>query len=872
MNDKKNYDRKIDNENKAYEITLETTNKDLNKEKEKEEKNNINTPKLILDSNEKETKEDSHKRQDINSIKQNKYKDNNKNNSKNNSKKKINNNILKDINTTTKKNDNNKSKEKIVTLIKDKDNQNNIRRKLIKTNHKLNIREKTKSRRAIKSNKKPSKLINYNNFKRRKQMEITPNLKNVKYNSKKLINKRINNSKILRKKYSSKGSINKQKFSYKKSVYSSNINNTIDDSDIPKKYKLHFNFHKLNLSSMNNSKRPSSVAKNNIKLNSFETSKTKNNKKNKEYIYDINSSVKKNNKNINNNNIKKYGIKFNLLHKKNLKEINRNLKNKRYNDYLKTEISEKGKNLLKLKGIKKMKLPNIDSLNNGNNTNIKIIDNTKEDNDNIDTNINKNYNIKTNVKKINNNKLFQKNNESNLKGNSEYIIRTFDKEKHDSFFKHNLNKYSKISGNLNKNYLKNIEHKNTIDLEDKIHKINIDISTNLGCIKNNNINNSNNNNEHHNSKKNNIALEKKKPIINKIDMLKKDNIYINIDVNNKKLIPKDNLNDKHYNIKEIDNIIKTEPSKKPSRSSHKNINSNEKEKDDDDNNNKYIKIKMNPTNPNKIASRKNQKINKKNNIPKNLNKSLNSSIFNSLIKNPFVQSESTNFNTINQSSNNTNTNIQQGGNNINKKINNNKNSHKIIKNSKKKPCVTIRNTVINFNMIDSGFILESLNRKKDIKKKSNIIGPNNSVNRIQNNHLYGLCNKFNSNNLIPNINNNMQGGISIKTKTINVNNHNNLHFNSKKMLNCGEKYNMKKNKKISNIRTTKFINNHDKIHMKFNSMRLEDFNGLKSKKKTLNNININKIGNLHNSKQKHFNTVSNEEIINYNENNNSNRK
>ena len=118
----------------------------------------------------------------------------------------------------------------------------------------------------------------------------------------------------------------------------------------------------------------------------------------------------------------------------------------------------------------------------------------------------------------------------------------------------------------------------------------------------------------------------------------------------------------------------------------------------------------------------------------------------------------------------------------------------------------------------------------------------------------------------------MQGGISIKTKTINVNNHNNLHFNSKKMLNCGEKYNMKKNKKISNIRTTKFINNHDKIHMKFNSMRLEDFNGLKSKKKTLNNININKIGNLHNSKQKHFNTVSNEEIINYNENNNSNRK
>jgi hypothetical protein len=114
-----------------------------------------------------------------------------------------------------------------------------------------------------------------------------------------------------------------------------------------------------------------------------------------------------------------------------------------------------------------------------------------------------------------------------------------------------------------------------------------------------------------------------------------------------------------------------------------------------------------------------------------------------------------------------------------------------------------------------------------------MIGTNNSVNKLQNNHLYGLCNKFN-NNLMPNINNNnIQGDISIRTKTINVNsnnNNNNMHFNSKKLLNYGDKY-MKHFKKISNIKTKKFINNHDKIHMKFNSMRLEDFNGLKTKKK-----------------------------------------
>ena len=66
-------------------------------------------------------------------------------------------------------------------------------------------------------------------------------------------------------------------------------------------------------------------------------------------------------------------------------------------------------------------------------------------------------------------------------------MRTFDKEKNDRFMKNNFNKYSKISGNLNMNLLKNIEHKNTIDVDDnKNHRINIDISTNIGCRKINN--------------------------------------------------------------------------------------------------------------------------------------------------------------------------------------------------------------------------------------------------------------------------------------------------------------------------------------------------------------------------------------------------
>ena len=136
-------------------------------------------------------------------------------------------------------------------------------------------------------------------------------------------------------------------------------------------------------------------------------------------------------------------------------------------------------------------------------------------------------------------------------------------------------------------------------------------------------------------------------------------------------------------------------------------------------------------------------------------------------------------------------------------------------------------------MIDSGLFLASLNRKKDSKKKNTIINQNNSVNRLHNNHLYGLCSKFN----------------------------NNLHFNGKKV----ENY-MKTFKKIKTINNKKFIDNCDKIHMKYNSMRLEDFYGLKGKKKNINVINTNKIGNtsnnnkLTNNEQKHYNTISNEDF------------
>ena len=122
---------------------------------------------------------------------------------------------------------------------------------------------------------------------------------------------------------------------------------------------------------------------------------------------------------------------------------------------------------------------------------------------------------------------------------------------------------------------------------------------------------------------------------------------------------------------------------------------------------------------------------------------------------------------------------------MNKKLN----EKNTLNSNKKKPFVSIRNTVINFNMIDSRLLLASLKRKKNGKKISNDMVSNVSANKLQNNHLFGLCNKFNSNislnnnnnQLISNINNNKIDNYTMKTKTINVNNLN------KKIFKYGEK-------------------------------------------------------------------------------------
>ena len=735
-----------------------------------------------------------------------------------------------------------------------------MRRKLIKNNNKVNIRERTRSR-PFKSNKKPSKIIKNNNFKRRiilrkKEDIINQNLKNIRYNSKEIIRKRVSFSKDIRKRYSSKGKLKKQNLYDKINSYSNNINNTIDDVNLPNKLKMHFNLHKINISYFNNSKKALSVARQNMKLASFELSKLKKETKKFEIFYRNNTdSNKRNNRNFSNNR-NQNRKKFNLFYRDYLKEIkisskknNKYLENEYKNKILKTEISkEKEKNILDMKGIKKMKLPNIktETINNAN-ANIIIIDNTKEEENKNNDKIINNYNAKTNVKISNNNTIFKKVKESNSSGNSEYIIKTFDKDKNYYFKKQNLNKYNRISVNQNMNNLKKIEHKNTIgEKEDKNLGIKLDISTNLGCTQKNNNYSTFTNKDKNQSKKKMNKNENKTTIIKDIEMPKKDNLNIETDLNNNK---KSFITYKNNIFKDLEHSLNTESRKNPTKTNKNNLNKNEK-----GSKNKISHKKLVPNNPIKISNhRKNQKNNKKQNIPKILNKTSNSSNFNSFIKNPFIPTEPTTYNTNNHSI--TNTSIIPRG-TSNKKINNNKHSQKTLKNNKK-PYVTIRNTVINFNMIDTGLILESLNKKKKGKKRISKIDQNNSFSKLHNNHLFRLCNKYN-NNLIQNINNsNIHGDISIKIKTINVNN--NLQFNSKKN-NYGDKV-IKCFKKNNN----KYISEHDKFHMKFNSMRLEDIHGLKKNKKNIIKINtnsniINNDNYLINAGKSHYNTINNEGI------------
>ena len=281
---------------------------------------------------------------------------------------------------------------------------------------------------------------------------------------------------------------------------------------------------------------------------------------------------------------------------------------------------------------------------------------------------------------------------------------------------------------------------------------NEDISTNIGCSKA--ISSSKNNKINEITKKKIERNFKKKGIGNKTDIFDNKDLNINIDLNNKKSIYRDiHISQKNSNLNTIESTLKTDPNQKNSKKS--NLNTLEHDIKDDNKQVNHMKIISHNTykaKNHKTGNNHSKKINVISNLPKHLNKTSTISNVNSSIKNPFLISDSNNYENCN-SLINYNTNYTPGTHYLNKKYTHSKTNDLIQNNNKKKPCVTIRNTVINFNMIDSGLILASLNKKKDIKKRNNTIEQNNSVNRINNNHLSGLCSKFNNSNNLS-INNN----------------------------------------------------------------------------------------------------------------------
>ena len=785
----------------------------------------------------------------------------------------------------------NKKKDKNIILFNN--NQNNMRRKLIKNVHKLNLRINS---RPFKSNKKPGRLMNFNDFKKIVQTKkVSPSSKINKNNEKNLISKRINNINVIQNKLSSKHKSNRRKFINNKNLLDNTINkiinNTADFIEIPKKIKSFLNSFIDIKNPEKNSKRTKSASRQKIKINSLEISKIKNNKNKKNDCLDSNNSNKKNKQNQ--NKIEKFIVNenYNLFHKINLKNNNVNFKknNSKNNNFfidenkkpiLKTEKRrEKPKNLFK---IKKMNIKNINT-SNINNTNINIIKSNKDSKNKLknynEKNITKYYNTKTNIKiknkkpqEISPNKL-----ELDLKENiKKYIIKTFNRTNNNNL-KKNLTKFIKRPTNLNIDYKMN---KKTIDISNiRNNKMDIDIPNNIGGIRTTS-----------NSKNKKITKKNTNKKVNKLfklntagykaNIFDKENLVINMEITNKRNNYINlNSNSKKNCLNTIENMIKKTPNKKNFMTKLQNLNNIEKNNNKEDQE-QFIHIKLSSHNTlnirNHLKTHKNIMYHNKDqnslitNASKKSNKISNNSNFNSFIKNPFMTDENNNYDNMIQI--NSHNNYTPLTNHLNKKIkyiNNNRNSQ-ILTDNKKKSFVTIRNTVINFNMVESGLILASLNRKKEAKKKYINVGTNSIG--LHNNHLSGLCNKFNSsisvnnNNLTSNINNSNINGIPISKKTsLNVRSNNDLHFNNKILLSYADNSN-DNYKKVSSIINKNDPNNIDKIHMKNKSMKIEGYCGLKkikkiNKKNDINNqeitINENKLKKI---VDKQFNTINNDDF------------
>ena len=819
-------DKNIENKNQTDENYL-NINLDNNKEDNKENNNNLNIknnvelkgkekPNVNIEIIEIEKKIDDKKQDIINDNHEN-SKDKNKNikieiiqneNSLNPKRKDSNTNIwiINENNPDINNKKNNYIESKKLPLKEEipeiSDN------KICKDENKLNRKAKSRETKDNKNNK------NINNERQLQKPIIKKS--DIRPPQKIELNKKINNNAIKRKmNYTNlinnkNAKIINQKMLIKKNF--NNVNNTIDNEKLSNKRKKYFNFQNIILSSI---KDKIKTDKNNMKLKSFEDSNK--NKKEKICLNDIfNINNKKCEQHLTFNNGKNNKNNFKISSNKN------NSKIEEYNNQIKINTIKKENETKFHKNLRDIKGPKFSN----NSLNISNAINKNEIFIKIDNEFENNKKIKLTNRKKEKKSPKQKNSNILKLNEAKYIKRTFDKKKHIPTLNHNLNSNSNITENYNYTHNKNNQTNiNDYSNSDKNNKISKNISNLDNYSKNDDINQT--------------EKYKRKKILKMIDNSKQIGKNQNNFLNKKKLLLYKNIFAKNINFNTIDRTDRFKVRKKIIQIKKKKssiiINDNKNNKK------KVFHMKKNFTNVNKSSTSKNKKSiahqNKKQNPitqnqPNTLNKTTNNSNLHNFLKNPFIN-ESTHLDTL----------IPRINYNLRKNHNPTLNSlHKRYKNikliantlRKKKPFISIRNTFINFNLVDTGLFLSSLDNKK--KNKFAKICQTSSVYSLNNNRLNGLCKKF------QNVNN----SYSI---TIDKKDNNNL-----------------KDKKISGYKENENIkrtNKENKIHIKFNSMKFGKINSIEKQNDYRNNkiddiiSNIINGNNLKYFKNEHFLTEGN---------------
>ena len=687
--------------------------------------------------------------------------------------------------------------------------------------------EEKSFRNETKNNKKLIKTTKYNNIKKlipRKYIigkSVDIRKINLKGRDKNLIQHKINDyTNIIKSKFNSKEKFDKNKIIKKENIYANNINNIEHKEYFNKKLKPKFNLSLYNTIEKKYKKTPSTT-KNNIKLTSFQTIDTQKNYQNYlDNLFNIHSNIKKYKQQLNDLTLtnKKLKEPLKIKIRNNLNKVNK--EEKSFNKKLENEIIpvEKSKRIkINKDKLKLTKLYN-NTINNKNAL-INIIDNTAEEEIINNNSQNKSETLNTDRENTIENQTI------NLKTNREKL-------------------FKKKLVNL-KYYLNEIEKSQTYRKEEKkknkhIRELNTDLINSIEVKKSTNFNlkktliNDFNKKTKKNEKENTLILNNLAN--NDINLNTIDNINRtepNQIVHIKKKIRNNNKNEKTHNLSNEKKFVKRKISKKINLQKNIHLNSNN-----------FVKKQKINFNENKIITEPNYE--------KNLNNTSNDfNNFKYSIVNQMNLKYRNIFESMNEERNERNAKYE-AKNFINDNMEN-KESKKKISDINKKPCVTIKNTVINLN-IDTGFIINPFD-KSDKIKQINSSRPhnyfNNEINDNDNNHRYEP--KYKNNNYInkeriaKNIIHHNTNENQFQTANIDksiLNEHNNI-FRVNKILpqkKIADKNNLnlknnKSNKAEKNF-LNKSMNNNIKRHIKYKSMKLEENGGNKFYKKEINNLHL----------------------------------